>query len=60
MKKLIDRFIVVEESVSGHCCFEYSVIDTEESKKTMCETFNRNEALIICKALNQHCTQLEI
>jgi hypothetical protein len=56
------RFIIVAESVSGHCCFEYSVIDTKEGKKTygdywkktMCETFDKDEAVMICYALNQH------
>ena len=57
------RFIIVAESVSGHCCFEYSVIDTKEGKetygdywkKTMCETFDKDAAVMICYALNQHC-----
>lgn len=57
------RFIIVAESVSSHCCFEYSVIDTKEGKetygdywkKTMCETFDKDEAVMICYALNQHC-----
>jgi hypothetical protein len=55
------RFIVVARSISGHCCFEYSIVDTKEGKETygdywkkvMCETFNKDEAIIICHALNQ-------
>jgi hypothetical protein len=57
------RFIIIACSVSSHCCFEYSVIDTKEGKdsygnywnKTMCETFDKEEAVMICYALNQHC-----
>lgn len=56
------RFIIVAESVSAHCCFEYSVIDTKEGKKTygdywkkiMCETFDKDAAVMICYALNQY------
>lgn len=41
---------------------EYSVIDTKEGKETygdywkkrMCETFDKDEAVMICYALNQH------
>lgn len=58
-----DRFIILEESLSGHCCFEYTVVDTHgddkvcESSgikgKTMCECFEKENAEIICNALNQ-------
>lgn len=55
------RFIIVAESVSAHCCFEYSVIDTKEGsytfgdywKKIMCETFDKDEAVMICYALKR-------
>lgn len=56
-----DRFIIIAESTSRHCCFEYTIVDTKEGKeaygdywkKTMCETFDRDEAIIICYALNE-------
>lgn len=56
------RFIIVAESVSEHCCFEYSVIDTKEGKETygdywkkiMCETFDKDAAVMICYVLNQY------
>ncbi len=53
-----DRFIVINDSISGHCCFEYTVVDTrgiqddDTPGKTMCETFGKDEANLICDALN--------
>lgn len=55
------RFIIVCESLSFHCCFEFTIIDTEKGKtkcgnfwkKKMCETFDKYEALMICYSLNQ-------
>ena len=43
-----DRYIIVECSISGHCCFEYTIVDTLEGKvdygdywkKSMFETFD--------------------
>lgn len=57
------RYIIVNESVSAHCCFAYTIIDTAAGKedygdywkRSMCETFDRAEAEIICDALNKHC-----
>lgn len=57
------RYIIVDRSVSAHCCFGYTIIDTaagKESygdywKRSMCETFEEEEAKIICDALNKHC-----
>lgn len=57
------RYIIIDKSVSGHCCFECTVIDTSAGKesygdywkRSMCETFDRAEAEIICDALNKHC-----
>ena len=49
------RFIIVAESVSAHCCFEYSVIDTKEGKETYGDYFDKDEAVMICYVLNQHC-----
>jgi len=52
------RFIIIEESCSGHCCFDCTVIDTHIEhdgtwKRTMCETFDREKAEIICNTLNK-------
>lgn len=57
-----NRFIIIAESVSNHCCFGYTIIDTKEGKdaqckywkKSMCETFDKEESMIICYALNQY------
>jgi hypothetical protein len=62
------RYRVVTESVSNHCCFEATVIDTENLNqsdrssyhadtygihfKTVCETFTLEEARMVCNALN--------
>jgi hypothetical protein len=54
------RFIIVAESISYHCCFGYTVIDTKNKAiigdywKSMCETFDKEEAIMICYALNQN------
>jgi hypothetical protein len=55
-----DRYIIVKESTSAHCCFEYTIIDTKYGKedygdywkRKMCETFQEKEAVQICIALN--------
>lgn len=55
------RFIIVEESVSAHCCFSYTIIDTLDGiesygnywKNSICETFNKESAVMVCRALNQ-------
>jgi hypothetical protein len=57
------RYIIVDKSVSAHCCFKCTIIDTAAGKedygdywkRSMCETFDRAEAEIICDALNKHC-----
>ncbi|MCP4055014.1 MAG: hypothetical protein GY739_18625 [Mesoflavibacter sp.] len=56
------RYIIIEKSTSAHCCFEYTIVDTKEGKeiygdywkRTMCETFEKQEAIEICDALNKH------
>jgi hypothetical protein len=62
-----DRYKVVEDSQSGHCCFDYTVVDTtrpemiggEQYKdhfEAVCECFDREDADLICSALNRrHC-----
>lgn len=55
------RYKVIDESVSAHCCFEATVVDTEtldpvwhakNSKKTVCECFSRADAQRVARALN--------
>ena len=54
------RYIVVEGSLSKHCCFEFTVVDTHAGKedygdywkRAMCETFAKDSADEICNALN--------
>lgn len=57
------RYKVVEGSESAHCCFEYTVVDTETIEheltsriyyKAMCECFDKEEAETIAQALNQN------
>ena len=56
------RFIIVDRSVSAHCCFAYTIIDTHAGKedygdywkRTMCECFEKEEAEMICTALNKN------
>ena len=53
------RFIVVDGSVSGHCCFSCSVIDTSiekdllEGKHVVCECYEESSAKAIANAMNQ-------
>lgn len=60
----IDRYKIVEGSESGHCCFDFTVVDTEQPYmpddsyydgrfKQVCEAFYMEEALLICKSLNE-------
>lgn len=54
------RYVAVEGSHSGHCCFEATVADTLTSCEygvdgrydTICECFNMDSALRIADALN--------
>ena len=62
MENTNERYIIIDSSFSAHCCFGYSIIDTKAGKvhygdywkKSMCETFDIEEAEIICKALNSY------
>ncbi len=57
------RYIIIPESLSAHCCFEYTIVDTKAGKKdlggtdywnkSMCECFDEEEAVEICNALNK-------
>jgi hypothetical protein len=33
IEKITSRFIVIEKSLSSHCCFGYTVVDTKEGKE---------------------------
>lgn len=59
-----DRFIVINGSETGHCCFVASVIDTASGfvkspfdgreiwNKCVCECMNREDAICIAMLLN--------
>jgi hypothetical protein len=66
--ELKSRFFVVEESISSHCCFGYTVCD--RTKPTMihgvhykqrydavCECIEEEDAILVCLALNGYMTQ---
>lgn len=54
------RYKIIEGSESAHCCFEATVVDTEQPwtcgeetrYETICECFNKADAELICDALN--------
>lgn len=48
------RYVTVDGSESGHCCFDATVVDTQK-KINICETFSKDAAIIICDALNAIC-----
>lgn len=59
------RFFIVEESISKHCCFGYTVCDRtkpvliggvhyKELYETVCECFELEEATLVCMALNSY------
>lgn len=54
------RYQILEGSMSCHCCFGFTIIDTAQPEKfhpegkTMCECFDQFEADTICSALNEH------
>lgn len=58
-----DRYLVVEGSQSGHCCFDFTVVDSSEPLmlngehyknrfKQVCECFYEEDARMIADALN--------
>lgn len=62
------RYVIFEGSFSGHCCFEFSVMDTTKPEidgdgellvfdgqacyETICECFTKEDAETVCAALN--------
>lgn len=58
------RYKVINKSVSVHCCFEFTVVDTElkndfDEPSSICETFYGEDANKICNALNKQEAQDE-
>ena len=49
---MTDRYYVIDGSESGHCCFEYTVMDATKDEQ-VCECFDINHAELICSALNK-------
>ncbi len=60
---MTQRYVVLERSDSGHCCFEFTVIDTQTPTKCsvgadlrpytwVCECFDKADAERIAAALN--------
>ena len=51
------KYKIIGDSVSGHCCFECSVIDVTKIQYkegyVVAETFNQESAILICIALNK-------
>lgn len=46
-----ERYVVKEGSVTLHCCFESTVVDTTNDKP-LCECLDEGDAKLICDALN--------
>lgn len=54
------HYIVIEGSKSGHCCFDFTVVDTTKKNESVCECFDREDAELIAEALNKTRTKLWI
>lgn len=67
-KKTAERFRVIEESTSAHCCFGFTVVDTAKPMmigrkhyanengpqfEAVCECFEKDAAEMIANALNR-------
>lgn len=66
--KATERYAIIPGSDSGHCCFEFTVVDMYNSKEqtytytykdekyweyaVMCECFDLESASKVCEALN--------
>ena len=50
------RYRIDEGSNSGHCCFEFTIVDTSNREDgndcSVCECFERSDAELIVNALN--------
>jgi len=47
----MERFMVKQGSETAHCCFEWSIVDTN-TDQTICEGFDNTYSLLICEKLN--------
>lgn len=57
--RTVERYKVMEGSQSAHCCFEWTVLDTEQKEEytesgflAVCECFERADAEKIAISLN--------
>lgn len=53
---MMDRYKVVKGSESVHCCFEFTILDSQGTDKdfgNICECFDEETANRICRLLNQ-------
>ena len=48
---MMERFIIKAGSESLHCCFAWSIVDTE-TDSIICEGFDDTFAQLICEKLN--------
>lgn len=51
------RYKILEESYSGHCCFDFTVVDNTIFTPgsfcfPVCETFTKETAKLVCDSLN--------
>jgi hypothetical protein len=53
---MAERYIVVSKSMSCHCCFTATVMDTAQPERYngICECFNIKDAQRIADALNKN------
>lgn len=64
---MTERYKIMDCSLSCHCCFEYTVVDTTKPDmiggehykdekgfhyETVCECFEYDDAKLVCDALN--------
>lgn len=64
VEEVINRYKVVLESQSGHCCFDATVVDASKPHphysgkfESVCECFDEADAQRICAALNDSAPQ---
>ena len=46
------QYKIYEGGASGHCCFNYTIVDTENCNTNVCEVFELNDAIKICRGMN--------
>lgn len=63
--KSVPRFFIVQESISNHCCFDYTVCDRtkpvlihgvhyKQRYHAVCECIEEHDAVLVCLALNNY------